>query len=535
MVKVLKDRSNQTIMDAIRSDAPLSYQQRIPLATQAGVKVVAENLFSHRPFLNEFVDSLVNRIGSVIGQGMIWTNPLAQFKQGMLAFGDTVEEYQVGLVKAHSYDPDRDYMERVLFGQETPQVKSIFHTLNRQDMYKITINERILKRAFLETDGLSSFLSDLMVAPVTSDNVDEFKLICRLIPQYEENGGFYKVNIPDIADSNSTEAQARTVLRSLRSMAGTLQFVSTLYNAAGMPTFASRDKLVLITTPQFLSAIDVNALAAAFNIEKAEFVTRTILIPQEEFGIPGAQAILTTFDFFRIYDNRIENTSQPNPAGLYNNYFLHHWSIISNSLFVPAILYTTEAGTVDDKIVIVPPVSLTVSVVDSLSPFLPGGIYAVEVTATPAGSDAAVVWSISGNNSSKTFITQEGNVHVGSDETSTSLTITATAVFDGSVTDGESATVTPGVIRWPIASTAKPIISGVGPASAKATELVTITGHFFNDATSVKFGATEATNFAVVADNKIIATVPAGSAGSVNVTVTNPIGASDNFAYTRGA
>ena len=185
MVKVLKDRSNQTIMDAIRSDAPLSYQQRIPLATQAGVKVVAENLFSHRPFLNEFVDSLVNRIGSVIGQGMIWTNPLAQFKQGMLAFGDTVEEYQVGLVKAHSYDPDRDYMERVLFGQEIPQVKSIFHILNRQDMYKIIINERILKRAFLETDGLSSFLSDLMAAPVTSDNVDEFKLICRLIPQYE--------------------------------------------------------------------------------------------------------------------------------------------------------------------------------------------------------------------------------------------------------------------------------------------------------------------------------------------------------------
>ena len=170
-----------------------------------------------------------------------------------------------------------------------------------------------------------------------------------------------------------------------------------------------------------------------------------------------------------------------------------------------------------------------------MSPFLPGGIYAVEVVATPAGSDAAVVWSISGNNSSKTFITQEGNVHIGSDETSTEIVITATAVFDSSVSDGESATVTPGVIRWPIASTAKPIIVGVGPASAKATELVTITGHFFNDATSVKFGATNATNFAVVADNRIIATVPAGSAGSVNITVTNPIGASDNFAYTRGA
>ena len=91
------------------------------------------------------------------------------------------------------------------------------------------------------------------------------------------------------------------------------------------------------------------------------------------------------------------------------------------------------------------------------------------------------------------------------------------------------------VIRKVDFQTAKPIIVGVGPASAKATELVTITGHFFNDATSVKFGATNATNFAVVADNRIIATVPAGSAGSVNITITNPIGVSDNFAYTRGA
>ena len=79
MAKVLKDRSNQTIMDAIRSDMPLSYQARIPAATQAGVKNTAEQLFNYRPLLNEFVDALVNQIGSVIGQGMVWNNPLAVF------------------------------------------------------------------------------------------------------------------------------------------------------------------------------------------------------------------------------------------------------------------------------------------------------------------------------------------------------------------------------------------------------------------------------------------------------------------------
>ena len=46
MPKILKDRTNQEIMDAIRSDMPLSYQARIPAATQAGVKNTAEQLFT---------------------------------------------------------------------------------------------------------------------------------------------------------------------------------------------------------------------------------------------------------------------------------------------------------------------------------------------------------------------------------------------------------------------------------------------------------------------------------------------------------
>ena len=454
MAKVLKDRSNQTIMDAVRSDAPLSYQQRVPAATQAGVRAVAESLFTYRPMLNEFVDALVNQIGSIIGQGMIWDNPLAVFKQGMLSFGSTVEEYQVGLLKAHSYDPDRDYMERDIFGQEQPDVKSIYHTVNRQNYYKITINDTMLRRAFLETNGLSSFISDLMAAPVTSDSLDEFKTMMRLIPQYDEMGGFYKVQVPDVSALASSDSDAKSALRKMRAMAGNMQFPSRKYNAAGMPTFARPESLILITTPEFQSAIDVNALAGAFHTDYAKFDTRTVLVPQEELGVTGAQAILTTSDFFRVYDTRIENTSQINPTGLYNNYFLHHHGIISCSTFVPAVLFTTETGTVSGSTAIIKPTALTLTVdpIDGTVPaaFKAGGIYALSVSAIPVPSDYSVVWSIAGNKSSKTYITQDGNVHIGSDETAVTTTITAKAVFDKTVTKTHVPTVTPGVITWPI-------------------------------------------------------------------------------------
>ena len=70
-------------------------------------------------------------------------------------------------------------------------------------------------------------------------------------------------------------------------------------------------------------------------------VCRVIPVPAEQMGIDKAQAILTTKDFFVIADNLLENTSQPNPVSLGTNYFLHHWEVISTSLFVPAVMFWT--------------------------------------------------------------------------------------------------------------------------------------------------------------------------------------------------
>lgn len=80
-----------------------------------------------------------------------------------------------------------------------------------------------------------------------------------------------------------------------------------------------------------------------------------------------------------------------------------------------------------------------------------------------------------------------------------------------------------------------PVISTISPAGQVATKLVTITGVGFLGATDVKFGTTSATALSVVSESTIVATVPAGSAGSVNVTVVTPVGTSAAVAYTRGA
>lgn len=447
-IRPLKDTSNVALFNAIRNDASPDYQRRIPEATKAGISDTIENLHKYRPMRNEFIDALVNRIGLVIAQNMTWTNPLAEFKRGMLSFGDTIEEIQLGLLQAHTYSPDRDYMERDIFGTHNTPAESNFHRVNRQNYYPISVNEDLLNRAFLEPNGVAEFISKLMEAPVTSDNWDEFLMTCRLFSEYEQNGGFYHVNVPNVSALSSTEADSKATLRKMRAMADTLPFVSTQYNAAHFPTFANRDELVLFGTPQFNAAIDVEALAGAFNVDKAKMHGRVVTIPEEQFNIEGCQAIMTTKDFFVIADTKIENTSQRNPVSLNTNYFLHHWQIISASRFVPAVMFWTGA---DDEVINVSPVITSLAAItiepdgdDPVTTADRGGLTAFHVEATLSDGekvDSPVQWAV-GAESSATYISQEGVLHVGGDEVSESLTVVARSTWIDPANPGHSSSKT---------------------------------------------------------------------------------------------
>ncbi|ERG63540.1 hypothetical protein L332_03620 [Agrococcus pavilionensis RW1] len=82
-------------------------------------------------------------------------------------------------------------------------------------------------------------------------------------------------------------------------------------------------------------------------------------------------------------------------------------------------------------------------------------------------------------------------------------------------------------------TTASPTVQSVLPPGEGANELVTITGSNLLGATAVTFGGTAATDFTVVSATTIVASLPAGSAGSAPVVVTTPAGPSPAAAYTR--
>lgn len=106
--------------------------------------------------------------------------------------------------------------------------------------------------------------------------------------------------------------------------------------------------------------------------------------------------------------------------------------------------------------------------------------------------------------------------------------ITATLDGDGIVS----------AISNPVSAANNPVITSVTPSAAAVGSLINIQGAYFTGtipSTGVKIGGVSATTWNVVSDSLIVAEVPAGSAGSAPVTVTNANGTSNSFAYTRGA
>lgn len=431
---------NSTIMYKMFQTGSTDYARRVPDPTQSTMKQTVDAIFApmNGRVYNEFVDSLVNRIGDTIVHQREWQNPLAVFKSSKMNYGTTVQEIATKWVQAHSYDD----AEETLLKMNRPEAEACYHAMNRQDRYDITVNRDELRQAFTEEYGLNNFVNSILTVPINSDNYDEYRAMLELLAMYEEKWGFFK---HQLSAAPTDEATSKAFLQAIRSYAGRLKFPSTLYNAGvikDIPVFADMSELVLLITPDALAAIDVQALAAAFNRTDAEIQMRTVIV--DEFPIPDAVAILTTENFFVCKDTEYTTASFYNPQTLSTNYYLHHWEILSVSPFVPAILFTTDSGTV------IPTVTQTVSGLSlsaSAATIKPGS-KDVKLTATITGTSSeadipvvpdAATYTITAvtsggdavNLNSRTYVDRFGYLHLQKSNMAdgTVITVTATSTY----------------------------------------------------------------------------------------------------------
>ena len=335
--------TNAEIFNTIRNYAPSDYQSRVPAVTQATINDAISALNDYTPDWNVFYNILLNRIATTLVRQKSFTNPLAQFKRSSIKYGTQIQEMQVNLLRAKSYDKNAMNIYG-LEGRE-PDIHVKYHNMNRRDKYEITLPmEQVLSGAFDGSEDLAALLNSCLAQPMNSDQNDEFLLMLNLFKHYQDFTGFYNVQIDPITDADS----ARKLVKAVRVMNTNLRYYSTDYSAegrnAGLSTLS--DSTMLLIDANADATLTVDMLAYMFNAEDGKLIAdRIIRVPK--LPVAGASAFLVDTDFLLCADNipALTLTAPINPQNMTQPVVMHHWETLSYSLFTNAIMFSTMADT----------------------------------------------------------------------------------------------------------------------------------------------------------------------------------------------
>lgn len=344
---------NTTVLANAYLEASTDFQQRVPDPSQHSVAQVSEFLFKpmNKKYLNEFMDIFVNRIAGQLIRQRTFINPLKRKREDIL-FGTTIQEIELDFIKAHAYRDD--WGHRIddltnLLKVYRPDGQVAYHSVNRYDQYPISINRMELRGAFTGEYGLNELATKIMRVPFNSAEYDEYGYYKQIIAEHEYRHGFYKHQAAMPVD----EATGKNFLRALREYADLFTIPSRLYNAKDVtvPVWVEEDeipRMVLYIEAKAKASLDVDTLSSVFQLDKAEVKYRIQFI--DSIPIPGAYALLTTDDFFVCADYDISNDSFLNPQTRTETWYYTVIGMYSASPFVPAVLFTTEAGTLNTTI-----------------------------------------------------------------------------------------------------------------------------------------------------------------------------------------
>lgn len=347
--------STVDILNTIRANASQEYQNLVPQIAKADeIPRVGEVVMGYPGLANQFLSALMNRIAAVRVKSATFNNAYAQFKKGYLEFGETVEEVFVNICKAREFSAEK--AEARELKRSVPDVRTAMHIMNWRVQYPLTIQHRDLERAFLSADGVTDLIARLVGSLSTAAEYDEYLLFKYLIIKGVNAGAMY----PQAVNT----ANLNNVATAFRGVSNALPFMSNKYNAAGVTTNTNKDAQLIIMDAGFNAAFDVNVLASAFNMDKANFMGKLMLMDDfttfdnERFDVIRAnsdmieevtdaelarmanvRAIILDSEWFQVYDNLQQMSETQVASGLYWNYFLNVWKTVSYSPFSNAVVF----------------------------------------------------------------------------------------------------------------------------------------------------------------------------------------------------
>lgn len=330
------------IVNTIRSENGVSYQERIPELTKSNFEDVGNAIISYEPDFNAFCNSLVNKVAFTEVSNRRFRNPLSALKGGTKPFGTDIEEIYINPVSAVTFNgSNTEDMLKIT----KPDVKTIYHRMNRQDKYPVSITIPDLQKAFRNEASLGTFIQGVINAMYSGDEMDEFLLMKNIVSEGISKNKVKKVDL----SYDGSKTASEDLIKLIKTLSHDFTEPSTAYNGYNVlnksgisgktitpsVTWTPKENQIIIIRSDVDAATDVDVLAKAFNMEKTDLMKRKFVV--SSFGDDKTLAFIADEKFFKISDDLYTVRSFDNGSNLARNYWLHHWQTLSLSLFANAV------------------------------------------------------------------------------------------------------------------------------------------------------------------------------------------------------
>lgn len=305
--------------------------------------------------LNDFV-GLLKKVVYTAVYNKTFNNPLAQLEGDRMPLGQFIEDVAINPAKARGFDVN-DFAG--ILQKYEAEVATQYLTVNSDLQYCVTLTRDKIRNAFTSWDNLESLISGYINSLYNGAYVTRYAQTKGLPASALAAGAVKYEVIPDVTD----EQTAKNLIRKMRADYSKFQIPSSAFNAwqdvkgegaFALKTWTAPEDIIVMISADVEALIDVEVLAAAFNMSKTDFLGRVIVVDsfdqyndagEKTFDGSHIKAMIADRSWFKIKTQDFAMDSWFNPNNRTWQYYLNDVRMVNYSLFANAKIYTTKEPT----------------------------------------------------------------------------------------------------------------------------------------------------------------------------------------------
>ena len=334
------------------------YHQYVPVVTESttigefGAPIIdSQNL----NVLNDFI-GLLKKVVFTAVYNKTFNNPLAELEGERMPLGQFIEDVYINPAKARGFDVN-DFAG--LLEKYSAEVATQYLSVNSDLQYCVTLTREKVRNAFTSWDQLEGLISGMVNSLYNGAFITRYNQ-AKGLPLAAFKAGAVKY---EVITNPTTEATAKALVRKMRADFSKMQIPSTAFNAwqdvkgegaFALKTWSDPQDVVVLISADIEALIDVEVLAAAFNMSKADFLGRVIVVDDfsqyaddGQVAVDGSmsKAMICDRAWFKIKTQDFAMDEFYNANSRCWNYYLNDVRMCGYSLFANAKIYTTAEPT----------------------------------------------------------------------------------------------------------------------------------------------------------------------------------------------